>query len=200
MNQNTKLLLIVLLAVAVVVTGLGITFPRPLPTQIIEKITQQFGSTGTDVSGCFTINGVTTCAQRMVLSTATTTPCRLRSPLNASSTLIGGGVQFAIASTTQALQVSVARSNNEFSTTSGSIAFRPLATSTISADTTGNNIDFMATNTRPTANENLTALIANDRVFGPGEFIVVGLAGGQHPTPARPTGFCQAEWQVLGTP
>lgn len=190
----------VLISVAALIVA-GLAFFQAPAERTVERIVERLGAvSGTDVSGCFSINGVTKCAQRQTLKTATTTICGLRAPLNASSTLIGGGVQFILASTTQALQVSVTRSENEFATSSGARVLVPLATSTITADTTGNNINFMATNTYITANENLTDLIANDRVFGPGEYIVVGLAGGQHPTSGRPTGFCQAEWQVLGTP
>lgn len=193
--MNTKTL-IALLAVAAVITFVGVTFPRPLPTTSITE--KPLGvSSGTDVSGCFTINGVTICAAKQAIRSATTTICALRSPTFSTSTLISGGIRFTVSSSTQATQVTIVRSSNPYATTTtNAITIVPLATSTIAAGLSPA-LSFMATNTYPAALENLTDLIEEDRTFAPGQYLVVGFAGGQHVTTGRPTGSCTAQWQVF---
>ena len=195
MNKNT---LIGLVLLAVAVTVVGVIFPRPLSTQVIRETIEKLGiASGTDSSGCSTINGVTICAVKQAMRTGTTTICALRSPTQASSTLITGFAQFATASTTQALPVNVARSNSPFSTSTGARVVIALASTTLAADLTGLAVSFNATNTYPLEGDSVTNLVQEDRIFGPGEYIVVGLQGGQHPHPTLPTGFCQASWQTF---
>lgn len=188
--------LLVALGLLAVVAVVGVVYPRPLPTTNVTN-TPLGTVSGTDVSGCFTINGVTTCAAKQAVRSATTTICALRSPTFASSTLVSGGIRFTVSSSTQATQVTIVRSSNPYATTTtNAVTIVPLASSTISAGLSPS-LSFMATNTYPTVNENLTDLIAEDKTFAPGEYIVVGFAGGQHVTSGRPTGSCTAQWQLF---
>lgn len=200
METTHKAVLVAALTALVIAGGVALLTPKTTTEKTIERVVQEtLGAIpGTDVSGPdFSIGGVKKFYAQQTLTTGTTTVCRLRSSAQASSTLISGGIRFIQASTTQAILIAVTRSENQFATSTGARILVPLATSTITADTTGNHINFMATNTYPVANENLTDLIANDRVFAPGEYIVVSMAGGQHPRSDLPTGVCQAEWQVF---
>lgn len=127
------------------------------------------------VTGETTLQGVLTRYQTQALDTATTTVCSLQSP-SATSTLESGAITLDVSSTT-ASTITIAKAATAFATTtlirSASVSANAQAT-IIAASTT------------------LSALEQTNRIFGPSEWLVVGMAGGTGTF--SPTGDCWANW------
>lgn len=122
--------------------------------------------------------GLYTTAARIVMAQATTTVCAIQSP-NATTTLTEASTLFAVSSTT-ASTVTFAKAATAYATTTllgQAYAVAANAQATIVASST-------------TANAT-----AQDYVFAPLQWVVVGMAGGTGTF--SPTGVCTAEFQVL---
>ena len=154
------------------------TFTNPL---IFDQTTTHTGNA--TFAGTLAVTGTTTIGSvRQVWATvsygsATTTPAAIRSPLTATSTLIFGACNFDVSSTT-AMTITLAKAATAFATTTV-LASEALATglqATIVASTTP------------------SVSIDGTRVFGPGEWFVMGMAGGTGNF--SPTGACDVGWIV----
>lgn len=160
------------IALVVVIGGKNLSLSVPQ--------TQSYGSvTGPNIDSSYlSVNGVTTEFRGQRMYQATTTVCALRAPTNATSTLRNGNVFFGVSSTT-ASTVTVAKATSAFATTTlirtVSIAANGLAT-------------FPIASTSAVALSQAQA----DLTFAPGEYLVVGMAGGIGTF--SPTGTCQAEF------
>ena len=133
-------------------------------------------------SECNIRNGVTQCSYRRPLTTASTTPCAIRAPIFASSTLIAntGTLQTIVSSSTASTWV-VAKSATAFATTtqlkSFSLGSAVNAYFVVNATTTD------------------TVLAT---VFGPGEYLTWSRQGAiQEADTTKWTGSCQATFQTL---
>lgn len=129
-------------------------------------------------SDFFSINGVKNEYRAGEPTTATTTVCALRAPTYATSTLISGVAQFDVSSTT-ASTVTVAKASTAFATTT-----------LIRTESVGANAQV----TFPLASTTVSALEQTNRTFAPGQYLVVGMAGGVGTF--SPTGGCSAVFQV----
>lgn len=139
-----------------------------------------FGSvTGPNIDSSYlSVNGVITEYRSQPMNQATTTVCALRAPTNATSTLKAGIVSFRVSSTT-ASTVTIGKATTPFATTT------LIRTVSIAAN---------GQSTFPIASTSATALsqAQADLTFAPGEYIVVGMAGGVGTF--SPTGICEAEF------
>lgn len=115
-------------------------------------------------------------ATAIPFTAATTTVCAIQSPA-ATSTLVAGGVRFTVSSTT-ASTVTIAKAATAFATTTlinvASVGANAFAT-VLAASTTE------------------SSLAQTNRIFGPNEWLVVGMAGGVGTF--TPTGICQATFE-----
>lgn len=192
----------IVLAVALVM--LGYAYQPGSPAQPQPEPNQQTygGMPGNLIPGnCYVSNGVTTCSKGGAFTQATTTVCAIQAPA-ATSTMIDGGANFSISSTSASF-VTIAKATTQYATTT------ILATSTVSANAQGYS-DAMATSSNPsgvtatplsisTANQ----LVLTDRTFAPNTWMVVGMA----PTAAQsgggatfsPVGYCHATFRVIAT-
>lgn len=127
-----------------------------------------------------TTNGVTVEYRKQGMASATTTVCALRAPTNATSTLVAGSVAFAVSSTT-ASTVTVAKATTPFATTT------LLRTVSIGANAFAT---FPIASTTSVASTAAWALDQTNLTFAPGEYVVIGMAGGVGTF--SPTGNCQA--------
>lgn len=157
----------VLGAVAVFIGATNITVS---PTDTV------FGAiSGPDISSPYlTVNGVQNFYNRRGFTTSTTTPCAIKAPM-ATSSLESASVQFRTASTTASV-VTVAKATTQYATTTRigtAYAIAANAQASIVGSTTP----------------------ATGIVFAPGEWLVVGMAGGVGSF--SPVGTCQAVFQVL---
>lgn len=125
----------------------------------------------------FTVNGITRAYRSEAMTTATTTVCAVRSPINATSTLMYGGAHFTVSSTT-ASTVYLAKANTRYATTTN------LGTEGIAAN---GQATLVASSTTSQGNK--------DRIFSPGQWFVVGMAGMGSQT-YSPTGVCKAEFLI----
>lgn len=122
--------------------------------------------------------GLYTTAARTVMTQGTTTVCAVQSP-NATSTLTEASTLFTVSSTTASI-VTIAKAATAFATTTllgQAYTIAANAQATIAASST-------------TANAT-----AQDYVFAPSQWVVVGMAGGTGTF--SPVGVCTAEFQVL---
>ncbi len=119
---------------------------------------------------------------------ATTTVCAIQSP-PATSTLRIAAASFGVSSTTNSV-VTIAKAASAFATTTR------LAFGTISANAQGT-IVAIATSTDATGNTSSTDPFF---VFGPNQWLVVGMADGTPEAGAgtfSPTGRCSASWMMI---
>jgi len=169
--MNKKILIV--LGVLVVLI-LGVTFPRG--NSVIQQVVGAVS--GPDISSPYiSVNGVETWYATQRMTKSTTTPCALRSPIDATSTLLHAIVDFRTSSTT-AMTVTLARATTAFGTTTLLNTFTSTANmgDTIVASTTGTE---------------------SEDQFPPGTYFTVGLAGNGSPTNTfTPVGSCSAEWRV----
>lgn len=137
--------------------------------------------TGPDLySPYFNVNGVSTFYESKGLSQATTTVCSIRSPRNATSTLLSGGVRFRVASSSNAVVVDLARSVDGFASTTKigtTYTVGAGAQATIIASSTGS--------------------VAGDAtIFPPGTYFVAKMDNGFAATNNAPTGVCHATFEA----
>lgn len=183
MNKPLSYLLALVLIVA---AGFGVYFGAH---QTASPSVAVGSANGPDLgSPYFIVGGLTEWKWKLTLNSvnpktqATTTPCAIQSP-NATSTLGQAFVTFTTG-TTSATVITIAKAATRYATTTvigNSIAIAAGAQSTVSATTT-------------TANGN-----ANDRVFAPNQWLVVGVAGAitsgdAAGTGYKPVGRCGATW------
>lgn len=114
-------------------------------------------------------------ARTSVLTAATTTVCALQSPA-ATSTLIAGGINFSVSSTS-ASTVTIAKATTAYATTT-----------LINSASVGAN----AQATILAASTTVSALEQTNRIFAPNTYLVVGMAGGVGTF--SPSGNCEAVW------
>ncbi len=120
--------------VAIVIAVISLQSPR-----IIETITKVGGAAGFDfINPYVNFNGVHLWPERKLLSTATSTPCAIKSPA-ASSTLLHASLQITTASSTASTWVA-AKAASAFATTtqlkSFSVGSANLASLNVNATTT----------------------------------------------------------------
>lgn len=114
-----------------------------------------------------------------VNNAATTTPCAVQSPTNATSTLIDG--TFSLNSATSTVgTLTIAKASTAFATTT------ILATSTLTANVQATK-SALATSTQNGTEERVAV---EARIFSPGDWLVIGIAG--NPDGFRLTGSCKA--------
>lgn len=130
------------------------------------------------MSPWYSVGGVTEWKTMAALNTATTTVCAIQAPA-ATSTLVGGGVNFTVSSTT-ATVVTLAKATTAFATTTliNSAAISANATAAILA-----------------ASSTISALEQTNRTFAPNTYLVFGMQGGTGTF--SPTGHCSAVFQQL---
>lgn len=112
------------------------------------------------------------------LNQATTTVCAIQAPV-ATSTLVSGGIRFAVSSTT-ASTVTIAKATTAFATSTllNTVSVGANAQATVLA-----------------ASTTLSALEQTNRTFAPNEWLVVGMAGGVGTF--SPSGLCEATWEAF---
>ena len=182
MDKQTLGLMLVIATVAF--TGAFIGGKRPA---VVERVVEKTlgASPGPErQDACESRNGVQQCFTRMTLKTATTTVCSIRSPVNATSTLVRGSITFRTSTTTTAL-VTMGRSAllNATTTLIGDPTLSGTGQLTIRATTTTAQLD-----------DGLT--ISDPVLFPPGHWFNIGMSGGVSGT-YSPTGTCQATFEVL---
>ena len=131
-------------------------------------------------SECTSQNGLTNCKTRKPLTTATTTPCAIKSP-SATSTLVHASLQITTATST-ATTWTFASSTTAFATTSlyNTFSLASGALGTMVATTT-----------------NITGVVTDDRtVFPPSSYLVWGVAGTVISGTTKLNGFCSASFLV----
>lgn len=114
------------------------------------------------------------------LTAATTTVCALQSPA-ATSTLIRGMVRLSVSSTTASV-VTLAKAATPYATTT------PLNLVSVAANA---QVTIVSSSTPETDGSISRA------VFGPSEWLVVGMQGGISAGTFSPTGVCQATWEAI---
>ena len=172
-----------LLGLVAVVLVLGVTFPRG--NTVVERIIEAGASAGPNYTNSYQVlNGMEVAYRASSFQQATTTVCALRAPENATSTLAFGSVSFAVSSTS-ATTVTVAKATTAFATTT------LLRTVSIAA---GGQSYFPVASTTASASVTAFALAQTNETFAPGEYLVVGMAGGIGTF--SPTGGCNAQFVV----
>jgi hypothetical protein len=166
-NKHFIVLVIVIVLVGTVIGYLS------KGTTVVREIVKNVGAIpGSSVSTeDFAINGVTGIFKTQSFTSATTTPCAIKSP-SATSTLISANATFTVSSTS-ASRVTMARSASPNATTTslGESVFSANEQGTVIASTTGSHI------------------------FAPNTYFVVGMKGGSGTF--SPSGKCSAIWQQL---
>ena len=175
--------LLVSLGLLAVVAVVGVVYPRPLPTQVIKETIEKLGAfSGTSfLTESLSFNGIEHLYPqgRISMVAATTTPCVFFP--KASSTLVFATADFDISSTTQTTIATWGKGAGNYST-----ATTPYVSLTLTDGLKGR-LTVVASSTGDTT-------IMEKFIFGPTDRLVLGFAGGQHPTTGRPTGTCQAEF------
>ena len=164
-----------IMALLIVVIGFAVI----KPTVVVNAVNNALGAVSSpDIqSPYFSFGGVRFWgAHTETLKTATTTPCALLSPA-ATSTLMTASISFKVSSTT-ASTVTLAKATTAYATTTllASAALAANAQGTLVASTTASG----------------GATLDGTNVFGPSQWLVVGMAGGTGTF--SPTGTCQAVW------
>lgn len=173
--KTTVLYVTLVLAIAALFVG-GFALWKPILTTPLGSVA------GPDINGpYFAVNNLVFWPIRLTLKQATTTPCALKSP-SATSTLIAGGINFAVSSST-AITVVAAESATAFSTT----------TLINSQSVAGPSGDLNAASTT------ISALVVSNDIFPPNSFLVFSETGGITAGDATGAGFvpkgsCFAEW------
>lgn len=126
----------------------------------------------------FQVGGLTEWRAEADLATGTTTICAIQAPM-ATSTLVGGGLNLRVSSTT-ASTVTIAKATTAFATTT------IIRQASVSAN---------AQATILAASTTVNALAQTDSIFAPGEWLVFGMAGGTGTF--SPAGACSAAFQQL---
>ena len=188
----TKNLILSAVVALVVATGCAIAFNPVVDTDgiaatVLAKVQATFGAvTGPDDSfPCKTSNGVTTCSERKALTTATTTPCAIKSP-SATSTLIRATAMVTVASST-ATTWTIAKAANAFATTTPMLQDITLASGVQGV------LLFAGTST-PAG----VAQVTDPKyVFAPNTFAVWGRAGTVEADTTLFKGACTATFQVI---
>lgn len=147
---------------------------RPAPVQVRETVG---AITSPNIPSTYlSWNGVTLNHRRTdTLTAATTTPCALQSPTEATSTLVYASVRLTTSSTT-ATRVVLAKSTS-FNATTTELAARDVAAN--------NQLTLVAT-TSPSTMDNL--------VFAPGQYLVMGIQGAGGTAGLAPVGVCTARF------
>lgn len=175
MNNTLKSLLFVLLGGLILGAGVWIA-----PEKVVMK---SFGSLSSPEipSPYLVINGFwKDFWGRITMKTGTTTPCVFI--FSATTTVRAAHAQFTNASSTQALVATWGKNPKTTGTyaTTTYLAQRRIAAGEVAsftawgATTTETNVD-------------------SPFLFGPGDKLILGLAGGQHPAPGLPVGTCSVE-------
>lgn len=177
MNKTSKIAVLALVVVLVLVV---LSFKSSSVTTVVEKVGATPGNKITESS--FSVGGVSTYSKSGKFNLATTTVLALRAPLSATSTLTyNGGCTFDVSSTT-ATTIYVAKSNTAFATST------LLRQESVSAN---------AKAAFQTASTTYNSLADTNRTFSPGQYLVIGLAGGTGGTQTfSPIGGCTAEFVV----
>ena len=173
MNKLHKLAIVAILVIAI---GGAYSFPK-----VQEAIREVGAVVGPDlISPYFAVNGVKHEYRKTKLTTATTTPCAVRSP-SATSTLVRTSLQIQTATST-ATTWTVAKATTGFATTT---ALRN--TISLGSGAQGTMVHIAS-----------TTLVAIDSVdvFGPNEYLVWGVAGTAISDATKLNGVCQAEFVV----
>ena len=196
-KQNLGLgFVVALLAIGAGALG-GVTFSKPVVVQkIVEQVvTERLGASPGPVrtESCETRNGVEQCFTRVTMKQATTTTCAIRSPLNATSTLLRGNALFTTASSAASV-IHMAKASTFNATTTS------LGTYTILAGYQG----YVEASTTPSGVTGAGAgadILDADYVFGPGQYFNVGVmhtgAGGMFVAGNLYVGYCQATFEVI---
>ncbi len=123
--------------------------------------------------------GTTTYTRDTTLNAASTTPCQIQAPTSASSTLDRSTLTLTVSSTTASI-VTFAKGAGPTATTSflgaASVAANAKATMVVTSTST-------------------SAGVASGFVFAPGEYLVIGMAGGTGTF--SPTGVCTASFTTI---
>ena len=182
-----------LIAAVAVVAGAfgGNLFSEPVQVQkVVEKVIEErLGASPGPVrtESCETRNGVEQCFVAMSLLAGTTTPCSLRSPRHATSTLLRSATRFDTGSSSD-LVITTAKASTYNATTTNLATTSP----TLSANTRG---AFVVNNDNP------GSVVDHKFVFAPGDYLNVGVrqtgAGGQFVVGLAPTGKCNATFEII---
>lgn len=180
MNDTTKIAIIGLLSVLLVGFGIWIA-----PSKIVvqEKVSKLGALASPEIQSPYVVfNGFwKDFVGRVTMTTGTTTPCVY--VFDATSTLIAAHAQFTNASSTQALVATWGKNPKTTGTyaTTTYLAQRRIAANEVAT--------FSAFGAGTTTETNVDSPF----LFGPGDKLILGLAGGQHPTPGLPVGTCSIE-------
>ncbi len=135
MNTNNLVKALVSVVLVLVVVWLGVSYPKG--NTVVERIMQAGALSGPDIDSTYlSWNGLVTHNRSSAFQQATTTLCALRSPTNATSTLVLGSIQFNTGTSTTIL-VEIAKNSNLTSTSTtllNSVLF-PTGRGTILAST-----------------------------------------------------------------
>jgi hypothetical protein len=178
--MDTKNLVISLVTVVIAVGAsvlLGGTDTVREIQNVVEKPVSLGGVASPDImSPYFSFGGVKLWAAKQEMGQATTTICAMQSP-SATSTLLNATLAFEVASTT-ASKVTIAKATTAFATTTA----------------VGDQINIAASAQKfIVASSTQTA---DNMVFAPGTWLVVGMQGGVGTM--SPVGTCEAIWQDSG--
>lgn len=182
MKENLALVLAAVAIGGVIALSL-FNAPEPAPIQ-----SPPLGATpGTDVdSECTSQNGVITCKKIVALTTATTTPCSIKSPA-ATSTLVRAMVRLKTGTTTDNTVWTFAKSNTQYATTTNLVPNITLAATNVGV------LGFFGTST-PVGG---TAIPDPTYVFAPNRYVVVGVAATSPAGSTNLTGVCSATFEVI---
>ncbi len=170
------------LAVALVlVLALGMTYPKSGGTvveRVVDRVTESVGgAAGADrYFDTFNENGVGMAYAQVAMVSATSTPCAIKAPTSATSTLMGATIEFRTASTSAATNVTIAKS-----------AGNPTATTTI----IGNQFSIAAAKKATISASTSPASNPGSVIFAPGEVLVIGVDG-TAPLQMNAVGSCNA--------
>ncbi len=174
MNTNTSIKVTISLAIALAVLfgGLYVTKPTTVITKYLPN--DNVGAvSGPDIFSTYLkVNGVNIAYRKNAMVAATTTPCAVRSPTAATSTLLSAQVDFTTSSTSAAI-IHIAKAATFTATTT---LIQQFNTSANTAATFG------------TASSTL--------VFSPGEYLVVGMSVAGSNNTFSPTGTCSATFMT----
>lgn len=186
----------VVLSVAVVIAIAG-SYMFPQVQRIVER---QIGSVSSpDIqSDYLTVNGLRTESRSLAFGVGTTTPCVVRAPIDATSTLAYASLSITNASSTATTwavgkDIATTYANGEAATTTVLTQFPALASGafgTMVASTSPSNTVAAAGGGAPGIDTRVT--------FAPGEYLVWSVAGLTHTglSATEMGGICKAEFRV----
>lgn len=178
-------------ALVVAVLALYLSLQSPLDTKaLLERVSELVESRlgafpGPDINSPYlSVNGVEKWYNTKSLNTATTTPCAIRSPLSATSTLAAASLRISTGTTTETAWTA-ARATTAFATTS------VLTEYTLVSGVQG----VMVATTSPTHTS--VGKVDADNVFGPGQWLVWGVKNIANLTTDKLLGTCTATFEKI---